>query len=554
MYIYDHYDQQIVDERVAQFRDQTSRFLSGELAEDDYRILRLMNGIYIQTHGPMMRIAIPYGMLNSKQLRMLAHIARQYDKGFGHITTRTNIQYNWVQLADTPDILADLASVQMHAIQTSGNCIRNTTADPLAGVAADELEDPRPYCEIIRQWSTLHPEFSYLPRKFKISVSGAATDRAAIQVNDIGLQIVHNDAGELGFEVLVGGGLGRTPVIGQTICEFLPEQQLLSYLEAILRVYNTQGRRDNLYKARIKILVQTLGIDKFRELVETEWQAILENSPVDLTLDQAEINRIKAHFQAPAYDTDAASDTSHLDLMEQNSGFKTWYHHNTRPHKRDGYRIVTVSLKAPGHAPGDITDTQMELVADLAEQYSFGEIRTTNEQNMILADIKQGDLFTVWQSLNEQGLATANIGTLTNITCCPGLDFCALANAKSLEVAKQLNEMFDDMDYLYDLGEIKLNISGCINACSHHHVAHIGLLGVDKKGEEFYQITLGGSVTREAAIGKIIGKSIPREEVGSAIRKLLEVYTEQRLENEPFLETYRRLGADPFKEKLYGAA
>jgi sulfite reductase (NADPH) hemoprotein beta-component len=548
MYQYDQYDQTIVDERVAQFRDQTQRFLKGELSEDDYRPLRLMNGLYVQRHAPMLRVAIPYGLLSSQQLHMLAHIARKYDKNYGHFSTRQNIQYNWPKLETVPDILADLASVQMHAIQTSGNCIRNTSSDHLAGVAEDEIEDPRPYCEIIRQWSTLHPEFSFLPRKFKIAVSGAKNDRAAVTVHDIGLYLIRNDEGEIGFRVLVGGGLGRTPYIGTFIREFLEKKDLLSYLEAILRVYNRYGRRDNMYKARIKILVNSLGADKFAQLVEDEWQRIKDSA---LLLDQKEIDRVKSFFTSPEYDEQADQDTSFEQHLLANKQFGNWVKRNVRSHKISGYRAVFVSLKAPKMAPGDATDVQMDAVADIAEQYSYGEIVVTHDQNLVLANVKQADLYSVWQALNEQNLATPNIGLLTDMICCPGLDFCSLANAGSIPIAKQINEKFADLDYLHDIGEIKVKMSGCMNACGHHHVGHIGILGVDKKGAEFYQLTLGGTAENDAALGDRLGPAIAKDKVADTIEKILDVYVEQRIEEERFLDTYKRLGIAPFKERVY---
>ncbi len=551
MYIYDQYDQKIVDERVEQYRDQTQRYLAGELDEEKFRSLRLMNGLYVQTHAPMLRVAIPYGLFSAEQMRMLAHIADKYDKGYGHFTTRQNIQYNWPKLETVPDILADLASVQMHGIQTSGNCIRNVSADHLAGVAADEIEDPRPYCEIIRQWSTFHPEFAYLPRKFKFAVTGSAKDRAASQVHDIGLHLVHSADGEVGFEVLVGGGLGRTPVIGKVIKEFLPKKYLLSYVEAILRVYNQMGRRDNMYKARIKILVQSLGIEKFRELVEQEWTASMATASVSLELDQKEIDRVKAFFQPHNYDLLAIDDKSFEKYQAENAAFRTWVKYNTKAHKQAGYRIVFASLKGLGNPPGDITTAQMQAIADLAEQFSFSEIRSTHDQNLVLADVKQADLFAVWQGLNSHEMARANIGTLTDMICCPGLDFCSLANARSITVADQINQLFDDMDYMYDLGELKIKISGCMNACGHHHVGHIGLLGVDKKGEEWYQITLGGSAEEDASLGDVVGRSVPIDDVAGAVQKILSVYVEKRQDGERFLETYRRLGKQPFKDYLY---
>ncbi|HFE37454.1 MAG TPA: nitrite/sulfite reductase, partial [Gammaproteobacteria bacterium] len=515
------------------------------------RSLRLMNGLYVQTHAPMLRIAVPYGLMSAKQMHMLAHIANKYDKGYGHFTTRQNIQFNWPKLETVPDILAELATVQMHAIQTSGNCIRNVSADHLAGVAEDEIEDPRPYCEIIRQWSTFHPEFAYLPRKFKFAITGSANDRAATQVHDIGLHLIRNTDGEIGFEVLVGGGLGRTPVLGKVIKPFLPKKHLLSYIEAILRVYNQMGRRDNMYKARIKILVQALGIEKFRALVETEWQAIRETSRVDMTLDQKEIDRVTAFFQPHNYQASAAADDRFQQHLNKNASFKTWVKYNTKKHKQPGYRVVFVSLKDPKIPPGDITAAQMTLIANLSVQYSFGEIRSTHDQNLILADVKQADLFDLWQQLRANNLATPNIGMLTDMICCPGLDFCALANARSITVADQINQRFDDMDYLYDLGELKLKISGCMNACGHHHVGHIGLLGVDKKGEEWYQITLGGSAEEDASIGQVIGRSVPIDDVADAVSTILSVYVENRLPGESFLATYRRIGKQPFKACLY---
>ena len=548
MYKYDNYDQTIVNERVDQFRDQTQRFLAGELSEEEFRPLRLMNGLYIQRHAPMLRVAIPYGLLSSEQLRMLAHIARKYDKGYGHFSTRQNIQYNWPALESVPDILADLASVEMHAIQTSGNCIRNVTSDQFAGIAEDEIEDPRPYCEIIRQWSTFHPEFSYLPRKFKIAVSGATHDRAAVRVHDIGLYLVKNDAGEIGFEVIVGGGLGRTPYIGPTIRPFLEKQHLLSYLEAVLRVYNRYGRRDNIYKARIKILVNELGKEEFARQVEEEWQHIKGSV---LLLDQKEIDRVKGFFTEPEYDMAAATDTSYEEKLSSDRGFATWASRNLASHKVAGYKAVVVSLKAPGIPPGDATAEQMEQLAELADQFSHGEIVVTHDQNLVLPHVKQADLHALWQALHEQGLATPNIGLLTDIICCPGLDFCSLANAGSIPIAKQINEKFDDLDYLHDIGDIKIKMSGCMDACGHQHVGHIGILGVNKKGEEYYQLTLGGSAENDAALGDRLGPSFARTEVADVIEKLLQVYVEQRQEEERFLDTYRRVGINPFKEKVY---
>ena len=548
MYQYDQYDQTLVDERVAQYRGQVQRYLAGQLSEDEFRPLRLMNGLYIQRHAPMLRVAIPYGLLSSQQLRMLAHIARRYDRGFGHFTTRQNIQFNWPKLEETPDILAELAQVQMHAIQTSGNCIRNVTADHLAGVAPDEIEDPRLYCEIIRQWSTFHPEFSYLPRNFKIAVTGARHDRAAAQVHDIGLNLVRNEQGEIGFQVLVGGGLGRTPMIGHVIREFLPQRDLLSYLEAILRVYNQHGRRDNLYKARIKILVKALGPATFREQVEVEWEQIRDSG---LVLDQAEIERVRHYFAPPNYQADAAADSSFEEYLKSDPAFATWVRHNVAEHKVAGYRNVFVALKDPEVPPGDITAEQMDAVADLADRYSFGQIRATHHQNLLLADVYQGDLYALWQALKVQKLAFPVIGTLADMICCPGLDYCSLANASSISVAEQINQKFDQLDTLYDLGEIRLNMSGCMNACGHHHVGHIGILGVDKKGEEWYQISLGGSSGNDAALGSILGPSVPKAEVANTLERILTVYVEQREEGERFIDTFRRIGLEPFRAHAY---
>ncbi|QEQ96088.1 nitrite/sulfite reductase [Neptunomonas concharum] len=551
MYQYNEVDQTLVNERVEQFRDQTRRFLAGELPEDEFLALRLMNGLYVQRHAPMLRVAIPYGLFSSEQMRKLAHISRKYDKGYGHFTTRTNIQFNWPKLEEVPDILAELAQVQMHAIQTSGNCIRNTTTDPFSGILSNELEDPRPYCEIIRQWSTLHPEFAYLPRKFKIAVTGAPEDRAASQVHDIGLHLVKNAEGEIGFEVLVGGGLGRTPVIGKVVREFLPKQHLLSYLDAILRVYNLNGRRDNKYKARIKILVNALGVEEFTRLVEAEWEFLRDG---ELTLTDAEIERAKSFFKPFDYDPKAAEDKTLADKLSADQSFATWYEKNTREHKVEGYRAVIVSLKPYLKPAGDITDVQMDLIADLAEQYSFGEIRSTHDQNLVLADVKKSDLFAVWQALDGGNMARPNIGTLTDMIVCPGFDFCALANARTLNIADQINEKFDDLDYLYELGDINVNMSGCINACGHHHVADIGILGVDKKGEDWYQITLGGSSREDARLGKILGKAVAADEVANTIESILGVFVEHRLDNELFRDTVQRIGMDPFKENVYAVA
>ena len=547
MYQYNDNDQTLVNERVAQFAEQTERYLKGEIGENEFRALRLMNGLYIQTHAPMLRVAIPYGLLASRQLRMLAHIARKYDKNYAHISTRQNIQYNWPELKKVPDILADLASVQMHAIQTSGNCLRNTTSDPLAGVCVDEIEDPRPYCEIIRQWTTLHPEFAYLPRKFKIAVSGSEQDRAATQLHDIGLYIVKNADGETGFRVLVGGGLGRTPIIGKVIRPFLEKQHLLSYLEAILRVYNLKGRRDNKYKSRIKILVREHGIEQMREWVEAEWELIKEG--MEVSSDR--ISQIQTHFKAPLYENMTESDAGFEASKLQNSAFNTWLNFNTVAHKIPGYRAVYLSLKAPDSPPGDITDKQLDAIADLAEQYSFGEIRTTHRQNLVLADVKLTDLFSLWQKIDSLSLATPNIGTATDMICCPGLDFCSLANAGSIGIAKEINEALDDIDYLHDIGELKINMSGCMNGCAHQSVGHIGILGVDKKGVEWYQITLGGSSENNAAIGRRLGPAVAKDKITQTIETILNVYLKQRQENEIFLDTVNRIGVSPFKEAVY---
>jgi len=548
MYQYDHYDQTLVDERVAQYRGQVQRYLAGELTDDEFRPLRLMNGLYLQRHAPMLRVAIPYGLLSSRQLRSLAHIARRYDRGYGHFTTRQNVQYNWPKLEETPDILAELAQVEMHAIQTSGNCIRNVTADHLSGVAPDEIEDPRIYCEIIRQWSTFHPEFSYLPRKFKIAVTGAAHDRAAAQVHDIGLNLLRNEQGDIGFRVLVGGGLGRTPLIGRVIREFLPQRDLLTYLEAILRVYNQHGRRDNIYKARIKILVKALGAEKFRDQVDAEWAQIRNSG---LALDPTEVERVRRYFAPPPYAADAADDFSFDQWVKADKSFAAWVRHNVAAHKAAGYRNVFVALKEPGVAPGDITANQMDAVADLADRYSFGKIRSTHHQNLLLADVRQSDLYLLWHALQGLKLATPVIGTLADMICCPGLDFCSLANASSISIANQINEKFDQLDYLYDLGDLRLNMSGCMNACGHHHVGHIGILGVDKKGEEWYQISLGGSSENDVTLGDILGPSVPKAEVANTLERILQVYIEQRAEGERFLDTFRRIGLEPFRTRAY---
>lgn len=547
MYQYNDIDQTLVTERVDQFRRQTEQYLKGELSEEQFRALRLRNGLYIQTHAPMLRIAVPYGLLSSAQVRKIAHIARRYDRGYCHFTTRQNIQFNWPKLEQVPDILAELAEVKMHAIQTSGNCIRNTTSDHLAGVCVDEIEDPRPYCEIIRQWSTLHPEFDYLPRKFKIAVSGAAQDRAATQFHDIGVHLVKNEAGETGFRILVGGGLGRTPVIGRVIKPYLDKKHLLSYLEAILRLYNLFGRRDNMYKARIKILVKETGLKRFADKVEQEWRLIKD----DHELSSERIAEIQAHFTAPDYAGDAADDTSFAERQQNDPAFAAWVQHNTVTHKIPGYRAVFLSLKAPGVPPGDLSDAQLDAVADLADRYSFGELRSTHRQNLVFADVKHADLYALWQQLDEIKLATPNIGTPTDIICCPGLDFCSLANAGTIGIAKEINTLLDDIDYLYDIGDVKINMSGCMNGCAHQSVGHIGILGVDKKGAEWYQLTLGGSSENDAAIGERLGPAVAKNEVAEVVKTILTVYVQQRLDDESFLAMVKRVGIEPFKEQVY---
>lgn len=548
MYRYDEFDHAFVQQRVAQFRDQTARRLSGELSEDAFKPIRLMNGVYLQLHAYMLRIAIPYGTLSARQMRKLAHIARRYDKGYGHFTTRQNIQYNWPALEDVPDILAELAEVEMHAIQTSGNCIRNVTADQYAGAAADEIEDPRIWAEIIRQWSSLHPEFSFLPRKFKIAVTGSPNDRAAVAVHDIGLRMARNDQGEMGFEVMVGGGQGRTPMIAKTIRPFLPKEHLISYLEAILRVYNLLGRRDNLFKARIKILVHEVGAEMFAEMVEEEWSH-LKGGPVELP--EGELERIQAYFAPPPLEVLPATDPGFEARKRSDARFKAWTKANLFPHRQPGYAIVNLSLKPVGGIPGDATADQMDGVADLAERFGLSEIRVSHEQNLILPHVKQADLYALWRELDALGLATANIGLISDIIACPGLDYCALANARSIPVAQQITEKFADLQRIHDIGELKIKISGCINACGHHHVGHIGILGVDKKGEEFYQITLGGDATESAALGTLIGPAFSSRDVVGAVETIVGAYLDQRRDGERFLDTYRRVGLKPFKEKLY---
>ena len=549
MYAYNKFDQTLVDQRVEQYRDQTRRYLAGEIPEEEFRVLRLMNGLYIQRLAPMLRVAIPYGLMKSDQLRMLAQISRTYDKGYGHFTTRQNMQFNWPTLESVPDILADLAKVQMHAIQTSGACIRNTTTDPFAGVSADEIEDTRPWCELIRQWSTLHPEFAYLPRKFKIAVSGSSSDRAASQVHDVGLHLYRNELGDIGFEVLVGGGLGRTPVIGKTLRKFLEPQELLTYLDAVLRVYNLNGRRDNKYKARIKILVNALGVDVFGAMVEAEWQLIKGQ---ELRLPEAEIERVKGFFKAPDYLSAMHASRDLNGTFAEHPQFAAWYKQNTQDHKQAGYRIIIVALKNQLQAPGDVNHQQMDGIAALADEFSFSELRSTHDQNLVLADVAQRDLFALWLKLQDLGMARANVGTLTDMINCPGLDFCSLANAETLILSRQVNETFDDMDYLYDLGEIQLKISGCINACGHQHVGNIGILGVEKGGKQVYQFTLGGAASNDASLGKTLGRSIEQDQVVVVIGQILDVYVEQRQKDETFLQVIRRVGFAPFKERVYG--
>jgi len=547
MYIYDNYDQKMIDERVEQYRDQTQRFLAGDLPAEEFQHLRLRNGLYIQRLAPMLRVNVPYGMLSSKQLRKLAHVARYFDKGYGHFTTRQNMQYNWPKLEEVPDILAELASVEMHAIQSSGNCIRNTTSDQYAGVAVDEIEDSRAYAELIRQWSTFHPEFNWLPRKFKIAVTGCREDRAAVQVHDIGVRLVEKD-GKVGLQILAGGGLGRTPVLGSVIKEYLDKEHMLTYIEAILRVYNRYGRRDNKYKARIKILVRAMTAEVFAKKVEEEWLSIKDGPG---TLTETEIQRAKSFFTRPAYKTLPEGSDALNDALKQNFAFKAWMTHNVKPHQETGYAIVNLALKETGVAPGDVTDEQMEVIADLADTYSFGELRVTHEQNVTLADVEQASLFNLWKTLCEHGLATPNLGLLTDIICCPGGDYCSLANAKSLPVADAIQRRFDDLDYLHDLGDLDINISGCMNACGHHHVGNIGILGVDKKGQEFYQVSIGGSAAANSSLAKILGPSFAQAEIPEVVGKLVDVYVNNRVEEEFFIDTYNRIGIAPFKSSVY---
>jgi len=546
MYLYTDFDQQLINERVAQFRDQTERYLAGKLTEDEYRPLRLQNGLYVQRYAPMLRIAVPYGLMNSKQLRKVAELAKEYDRGYAHVSTRQNIQFNWPALENVPDMLAELATVQMHAIQTSGNCIRNTTTDQYAGVVAGEIADPRPTCELIRQWSTFHPEFAFLPRKFKIAVSALEEkDRAATSFHDIGVYIVKNEAGEIGYKIKVGGGLGRTPVIGSVIREFLPREDLIAYLDAVLRVYNLHGRRDNKYKARIKILVKAMTPEVFAEKVEAEFAHTRE----PLKIQPEFLAKMDAVFTP--FDYQDLPDEDFTEIFAQYPKFKQWFNVNTNAHKVQGYRIVTINLKRAGVAPGDMTTEEMHFIADLADQYTFGELRTTHEQNISLADVPQKDLFVLWQALENADMARAHIGYITDIICCPGGDFCSLANAKSIPISEAITRRFEDLDTVYNLGHLDLNISGCMNACGHHHLGNIGILGVDKKGAEFYQITLGGNSDHDASIGDILGPSFAADRVPDVVEEILNTYLDLRTEGEDFIDTYRRVGIQPFKERAY---
>ena len=549
MYRYDDYDRAMVNARVAQFRDQTNRWQAGELSDDAFRPLRLQNGLYMQRHAPMLRIAVPYGMISSAQLRVLGAIAREEDKGYAHFTTRHNLQYNWIPMDRVPDVLERLANVEMHAIQTSGNCIRNVTSDQFAGIAPDEVVDTRPLAEIIRQWSTFHPEFAFLPRKFKIAVHGAERDRAVVQVHDIGLHLYQDAQGDVLARVWVGGGLGRTPILGEVIHDALPWRHLLSYMEAIIRVYNLEGRRDNPYKARIKILVKALGIEEFRRKVDAEW-ANLKDGPATIT--DAELARVSAYFTAPAYAQLPDTDADYEARLTSDKAFARWVQQNVHAHRVPGYRAVTLSLKQKGIAPGDITDTQMDAVADLADAYSFGEARSSHEQNLILSDVELRKLPELFDKAKALGLASSTVGLLTDIICCPGGDFCDLANAKSIPIAKAIMERFDDLDYLHDIGELDLNISGCMNACGHHHVGHIGVLGVDKNDEEWYQVTIGGRQGNDTRLGKVIGPSFAAADMPDVVTKLLETYVSLREPEERFVDTVVRVGLDPFKTSVYG--
>ncbi|HKU85889.1 MAG TPA: nitrite/sulfite reductase [Casimicrobiaceae bacterium] len=551
MYRYDAFDHRLVQERVAQFRDQTRRFLIGELSEDEFRPLRLQNGLYIQRHAPMYRISIPYGLLSTVQLRKLADIARRYDRGYGHFSTRQNLQLNWPRLEDVPDILAELASVEMHSIQTSGNDVRNITSDHFSGVARDEVVDPRPYCELIRQWAALHPEFAYLPRKFKIAVTGATSDRTAVLLHDIGLALVMNDEGDIGFRVIVGGGMGRTPMIGHVIREFLPRAEILNYLDAILRIYNRFGRRDNKWKARIKVLVKERTPARFARDVEEEWSHLRDGVA---TVPDSEFDRLASYFTAPPYEAADDDDAAFKSALADNRAFGKWVARNVHPHRVAGYAIVTLSLKRTGVPPGDATSDQMDGIADLADRYSFGEVGVSHEQNLILRDVRQRDLFALWSALRPLGLATPNIGLLTDIVCCPGGDFCSLANAKSIPIAEAIQRRFDDLDYVHDIGEIDLNMSGCMNACGQHHIGHIGILGVDKNGAEWYQVSVGGAQGNDAALGKVIGPSFAAADMPDVVARLIDTYIERRHDDERFIDTVRRIGVDPFKERVYATA
>lgn len=550
MYQYDNFDTAILDARLEEFSDQIARRLSGELTEEQFRPLRLMNGIYLQLHAYMLRVAIPYGTLSSKQMRALAHVARTYDKGYGHFTTRQNIQFHWIKLQDAPAILRDLAKAGLHSIQTSGNVIRNTTADQFAGATAEEVTDPRVWAEVLRQWSTFHPEYSFLPRKFKVAISAAQTDRAAVQWHDVGIYIRRNEAGELGFQVLAGGGMGRTPIIAKVVRDWLPERHFLSYMEAIMRVYNRYGRRDNIYKARIKILVHELGIEKFREEVEAEWQEVLKTFQ---DIDPREVERIAAYFAPPPFETLPETDADYEAALAGNRDFAFWVKQNVSAHKAPGYAIATVSLKPTGETPGDASAEQMDVMADLADQYSFGEVRVTHEQNLVLPHVKKADLFALWQKLGEAGLATANANLLSDIIACPGLDYCTLANARAIPVAQDIAKRFADIERQRDVGELKIKISGCINACGHHHAGHIGILGVDRRGEENFQVTLGGSGAEDASLGKIIGPGFDYDGVINAVETIIETYRSIREPGERFLDTYRRVGVQPFKDAVYGS-
>ncbi len=550
MYQYSEQDHQQLSSRLTIFRKQIERHVEGKLSDEEFRPLRLQNGLYFQRHAPMLRVAVPYGMLSSRQLRKLAYIASTFDKGYCHISTRQNIQFNWPELKSIPTILSSLSEVEMHATQTSGNCIRNVTSDPFAGVAPDEIVDPRPYCEIIRQWSTGHPEFAYLPRKFKIAVSGSQQDRAIVEAHDIGLQLIKNQHDEIGFRVWVGGGLGRTPVIGSIINHFVPQYDLLDYLQAILRVYNRFGRRDNKYKARIKILVRALGLHSFKEQVEHEWKTL---SSFSRPLTDGDLDFARSFFTAPKYQHFDDTPDEKLAIHSQaDMPFSNWVNHNTHPHKVKGYRAVVISLKSDIAAPGDISSSQLEALASITERYSFSEIRTTHQQNLVLADVQIFDLYPLWQALSNINLASPNIGTLTDMICCPGLDFCSLANAPSIPIAEIIRKRFDSLDYLYDIGDISLNISGCVNACAHHHLANIGILGVDKKGEPFYQVSLGGSKTKQCRLGKILGPAFSKEQIPSVVELIIKIFLQHRLEGESFISTFDRIGLSTFKETIYG--